>query len=64
MTILDITFLFSVWAILILLFISLFSGGNSRCSEYELYGPDGSDEWERKQMGLSPEDYDKYRNHK
>lgn len=29
-------------------------------SEYDIYGPDGADEWERKQMGLTIEEYEQY----
>lgn len=27
-------------------------------SDYDLYGPDGADEWERRQMGLSKKEYE------
>lgn len=51
-----------VCILLVLMFVSFIQGigDNNKPSEYELYGPDGADDWERKQMGLSREEYELY----
>lgn len=43
-----------------ILLISLLFSPSKPMSEYDIYGPDGADEWERKQMGLTIEEYEQY----
>lgn len=43
--------------LLVLAWIGIFTVNSDPLSEYELYGEDGVDEWERKQMGLTKEEY-------
>lgn len=55
--------LFSMFIISLLIVTGLFSSINHKpVTEYELYGEDGADEWERKQMGMSVEEYEEYKN--
>ena len=50
---------FITLGILILAWVGMFVVNSDPVSEYELYGEDGADEWERKQMGLTLEEYEK-----
>lgn len=51
---------FLILIILLLLLIPLLFSSSKPMSEYDIYGPDGADEWERKQMGLTIEEYEQY----
>jgi hypothetical protein len=59
---LTVIILFSMLIIGLLIIFGLFSSiSRDRVTDYDLYGPDGPDEWERKQMGISTEEYEQYK---
>ncbi|MFW6219742.1 MAG: hypothetical protein ACOC33_02795 [bacterium] len=52
---------FVMLGILVLVWIAMFTVNSDPVSDYKLYGEDGPDEWQRKQMDLTPEEFEKWK---
>lgn len=53
---------FIILLCLILAWFAMWNSNDDRLTEQELYGDDGADEWQRKQMGLSKIEYAEWLN--